>query len=178
MLINTNNRCKETRIGSGIYLDKATGNYIKSNSLKALKAQTNDPQNRKLAIKGIKRVRDNTLSHIENQLKKKVPVKDRYVDDVLNTGKKSLSAAMKKNVANALDEDGNLRPGARDLLDDPEIVKSIPKRVLHETKKKAPTASLSTLLGRSIQGKGTSKKRMVKHKGNGLQPFGSGIAFI
>lgn len=184
MRIDSRNRYVETKRGSGIYRDLLSDGIIQSTSSKALRQYAKDPNNRKMAVKLVRdNVPDGTLDRIQSELSKRVPIKDRYVDDVVQTGKKSLKSALKKNLGNAMDESGNIRPGVSDMLNDPDVVRSIPKKVFTEATKKAKKQqpTLSTLLGQSLQKRGAGST-MVKHRGTGsgggLTPFGMGVAYI
>eukprot|EP00732_Lithocolla_globosa_P007243 Lithocolla_globosa_v1_NODE_9019_length_756_cov_12.828816.p1 type:complete len:181 gc:universal NODE_9019_length_756_cov_12.828816:168-710(+) len=180
MYLKPEQRFRETRIGSGVYRDIVTGDLIRGN-MKSIKRIAKHPGTRDVAVKLIKKAADpqsDILGKVDRVLRKPV-VRDAFDDTIsVAKGSKSLKSTLKKNISNAVDNEGMVRPNARAFLEETSMV---PAALVKETKSRAKKElNLSELLGKSA-----TKQRTKQHKGSGARVHGSGarihgsgIAFI
>lgn len=196
MRVTNSDRYRETQIGSGVYKDLITGNYIKSPSYKSLRHAVSNIGQRvgDSSVKVIQKTGDDLRQNIINELVKSLekPVKGSgsYLPSPVEFGKRSLKTAIKQNISNATDDNGVLRPGAEEVLRSPELqgtIKAEMTKAVKRTNRKTAdkvVPPLSNLLQKSMSKRsGSSRSKTTRGAGGVLHGtggvlHGTGIAYI
>lgn len=159
-LYEDSSQYEETFYGSGVFENMLDGNLVQGNIRKTL-----NPDNIQRNVENM------ILDQVETKLHRPVRGKDKF------TGK-SLASSLAKNVGNAIDDQGMVRPNAHELMKDLTISKRIPKEMLKEKKAKVKeTPQLSTLLGKTSSRRAKKGKGLRVH-GTGMSLHGTGISYI